>query len=409
MISKGNIKNHENRVERDKKTVIPLSVPLIDGNEWKYVKECLDTGWVSSVGKFVRIFEERISKYTGAKYAVACVNGTSALFISLKLAGVEPGDEVIVPTLSFIAPVNTVRYLYAEPVFMDSDDYFNIDPAKTIDFIKKETKFKKGYSVNKRTGKIVKAIIPVHVFGNAVWFDDLYDTCNERNIRIVEDATESLGTKYIKGKFKGKHAGTIGELGCLSFNGNKIITTGGGGMILTNDKKLAQKAGYLTTQAKDDEIRYIHNEVGYNFRLTNIQAALGAAQLEKMNDYLKIKKDNYLFYKNRIRDIKGIKLKPVPGYSRNNYWLYAIEINKRIYGKNRRELFSVLDKNYIQTRPIWYLNHLQEPFKNFYSYNISNAYNLYETTLCIPSSVSLNRKNINKVVKIIKQNVRAEK
>lgn len=393
----------------NKQIAIPLSEPLINGNEWKYVKECLDTGWVSSAGKYVRLFEERISRYTGAKYAIACVNGTSALFISLKLAGVEPGDEVIVPTLSFIAPVNAVRYLYAEPIFMDSDNFFNIDPAKTIEFIKKETKFIKGYSVNKRTGNKVKAIIPVHVFGNAVWLDDLYEICNERNIRIVEDASESLGTKYIKGKFKGKHTGTIGELGCLSFNGNKIITTGGGGMILTDDNKLSEKARYLTTQAKDDEVRYIHNEVGYNFRLTNVQAALGAAQLEKMNDYLRIKKDNYLYYKNRIKGLKGIKLKPVPGYSRNNHWLYAIEISSSDYGKNKDELFELFHKNCIQTRPIWQLNHLQKPFKNFFSYNIHNAYNLYETTLCIPSSVSLNQKNINKVVKVIKHNSRGEK
>jgi len=387
----------------NKHPVIPLSEPLISGNEWKYVKECLDTGWVSSAGKYVDLFEEKISEYTGAKYAIACVNGTSALQVSLKLAGVESGDEVIVPSLTFIAPVNAVNYLNAEPVFMDSDDYFNIDPEKTIDFIKKETKYSKGFTINKNTGKKVKAIIPVHVLGNAVWLDDLYEICKERNIKIIEDASESLGTKYNKGKFKTKYTGTIGEIGCLSFNGNKIITTGGGGMILTDNKKLAERAKYLTTQAKDDEVLFIHNEVGYNFRLTNIQAALGVAQLEKINDYLKIKESNYSYYRNSIKDIKGIKLKPVPDYSRNNYWLYTIEINKTGYGKNKEELLEVFGKNHIQARPIWYLNHMQKPFNNFFSYKINNACNLYDTTLCIPSSVNLNKTNIDKVVKIINE------
>lgn len=393
----------------NKSSHIPLSEPLINGNEWKYVKECLDTGWVSSAGKYVDLFEERISEYTGAKYAVACVNGTSALLVSLRLAGVEPGDEVIVPALSFIAPINAVRYLYAAPIFMDSDNYFNIDSEKTIDFIKKETTYNKGYSINRKTGKTVKAIVPVHVLGNAVWLDELYEICKERNIKIVEDASESLGTRYIEGKFEGKHTGTIGEFGCLSFNGNKIITTGGGGMILTNNKELSEKARYLTTQAKDDGIRYIHNEVGYNFRLTNIQAALGAAQLEKLNDYLEIKKENYLYYEKSIKDIKGIELKSVPGYSRNNYWLYAIDINKDIYGMDKDELMDIFEKNGISSRPIWYLNHLQKPFSSFFSYNIFNANNLHEKSLCMPSSVNLTKTSIDKVVKVLNKSTGFEK
>jgi perosamine synthetase len=399
MISTLNKKDH----------IIPLSEPLINGNEWKYVKECLDTGWVSSAGKYVDLFEERIAEYTGAKYAVACVNGTSALLVSLRLAGVEPGDEVIVPALSFIAPINAVRYLYAAPVFMDSDNYFNIDSEKTIDFIKKETIYNNGYSINRKTRKTIKAIVPVHVLGNAVWLDELYEICKERNIKIVEDASESLGTKYIEGKFKGKHTGTIGELGCLSFNGNKIITTGGGGMILTDNKELSERARYLTTQAKDDEVRYIHHEVGYNFRLTNIQAALGVAQLEKLKDYLEIKKDNYSYYEKNIKDIKGIELKSVPGYSGNNYWLYAIEINKDIYGMDKDELMYKFEKNRISTRPLWYLNHLQKPFSSFFSYNILKANNLHEKTLCVPSSVNLTKTSIDKVIKVLNQSTVFEK
>ncbi|MCK4815244.1 aminotransferase class I/II-fold pyridoxal phosphate-dependent enzyme, partial [bacterium] len=255
--------------------LIPISVPTIQGNEWKYIKECLDTGWVSSAGKYVDKFEEEICRFTGTKYAVACVNGTAALHVSLRLVGVQPTDEVIVPTLTFISPVNAVRYLNAEPIFMDADDYYNIDAQKTIRFIKDESEFKNGFSYNKKTGKRISAIIPVHVFGNAVNLEELTAICTERNIKVIEDATESLGTIYTKGRFTGKHTGTTGDIGCFSFNGNKIITTGGGGMIVTNNEEYAKRARYLTTQAKDDQVRYVHNEIGYNYRLTNIQAALG--------------------------------------------------------------------------------------------------------------------------------------
>ncbi|MBT6113361.1 MAG: aminotransferase class I/II-fold pyridoxal phosphate-dependent enzyme, partial [Candidatus Marinimicrobia bacterium] len=269
--------------------MIPLSVPYLNGNEWKYIKECLDTNWVSSAGRYVDLFEQKIAEYTGAKYAVACVNGTAALQVSLQLAGVQQGDEVIAPTLTFIAPINAIAYNGASPVFMDADDFYNIDPVKIIRFIENETKFKDGFSYNKSSGNRISAFVPVHVWGNACWLDKLVNICAERNIAIVEDASESLGTRYTRGNFKDKHTGTIGKLGCISFNGNKIITAGGGGMILTDDDELAQKARYLTTQAKDDPIKYLHHEIGYNFRLTNVQAALGVAQLEQLPSILEKK------------------------------------------------------------------------------------------------------------------------
>ena len=221
---------------------MPLCVPTLKGNEWKYVKECIDTEWVSSAGKYVDLFEQKISEYTGSKYAVACVNGTSAIQVSLRLAGVLPGDEVIVSTLTFIASVNAITYNNAKPIFLDADKYYNLDSEKTIEFIKNETVFKNGFTYNKKTNNKITAIIPVHVWGNACWLDELIELCNKQNIAIVEDACESLGTFYNVGKYKGEHTGTIGKLGCLSFNGNKIITTGGGGMILTNDEMLADKA-----------------------------------------------------------------------------------------------------------------------------------------------------------------------
>lgn len=381
--------------------IIPLSIPSIQGNEWKYVKECLDTEWVSSAGKYVDLFEKKIAEYTGAKYAIACVNGTAALHIALILAGVKPKDEVIVPTLTFISPINVVRYCNANPIFMDADNFYNIDAEKTIDFINKETLFKDGNTYNKHTQRCIRAIIPVHIFGNAVSLDDLYEICKERNTKIIEDATESLGTKYTKGKFANKHTGTIGELGCLSFNGNKIITTGGGGIILTDNQNYAEKAKYLTTQAKDDTIRYIHNEIGYNYRLTNIQAALGVAQLEKLPEYLIIKRNNFYIYKEKINKIPGLHLAETPDYAENNHWMYELQIDKDKYGKDKEKLMQYLSEKGIQTRPVWYLNHLQKIYKDCQNYKIKKAVELWENTLNIPCSVSIKDCNINYIVKIL--------
>jgi perosamine synthetase len=385
----------------EKNSFIPLSVPTIKGNEWKYVKECLDTAWVSSAGQYVERFEKDICQFTGSKYAVACVNGTSALHIALKLAGVQPCDEVIVPTITFIAPVNTIRYLGAEPVFMDCDNFFNIDIVKTREFIEQETEYKKGLTVNKATGKTIRAIIPIHMFGNAVDMEGILSICNDRNIVIVEDATESLGTRYTEGSIKNKHTGTIGQLGCYSFNGNKIITTGGGGMIVTNDIEYAKKAKYYTTQAKDDEVRFVHNEVGYNYRLTNIQAALGVAQLERLLDFINIKNENYNFYKEKINKIAGLCLAEVPGYATNNHWMYPLLIDKEKYGMDRETLMKYLSENSIQTRPLWFLNHLQKPYIKCQNYKIEKANELLGKTLNIPCSTNLTKKDILKIVKIL--------
>jgi len=378
--------------------MIPLSVPHLNGNEWKYVKECLDTNWVSSAGKYVDLFEQKVAEYTGAKYAVACVNGTAALQVSLRLAGVQPGDEVIAPTLTFIAPINAIAYNGASPVFMDSDDYYNIDSVKTIRFIQEETELKDGFSYNRKTGKRVSAIVPVHVWGNACWLDELVDICGERNITVVEDASESLGTRYTQGKFAGKHTGTIGRLGCVSFNGNKIITTGGGGMILTDDEGLAAKARYLTTQAKDDEIKYIHNEIGYNFRLTNIQAALGVAQLEQLDGFIERKKEIYNRYKSGLDNHSNFSIADIPDYADNNHWLTVLKTASEL---KRDDAFKNLTDNSIQTRPVWCLNHLQKPYLRHQFFNIENAVTLYNNSLCLPSSVTLGGPELNLIVGIL--------
>jgi perosamine synthetase len=380
------------------KNYIPLSVPSLKGNEWKYVKECLDTEWVSSAGQYVDLFEKKIAEYTGSKYAIACVNGTTAIQVSLRLAGVSSGDEVIMPSLTFIASVNAASYNNAAPIFMDSDNYYNLDVDKIIEFINCETYFKDGFTYNKVTNKKISAILPVHVWGNACLLNNLVNLCEERNIAIVEDASESLGTFYNDNNYKGKHTGTVGKLGCLSFNGNKIITTGGGGMIFTDDEVLAGKAKYLITQAKDDAIRYIHDEVGYNFRLTNIQAALGVAQLEQLPLILKRKKEIYDFYKEEIDNIEGLFLSKTPKYANNNHWMNLLRIDQKVYGKDRETLMRDLELNSIQTRPVWKLNHEQKPYIDCQSYNIQNAKKLVENSLCLPSSSNITSENLNRII-----------
>lgn len=380
------------------KNPIPLSEPNFIGNEWKYVKDCIDSTWVSSAGKYVDIFEKNIAEYTGAKYAVACVNGTSALQVALKLAGVIPGDEVIVPTITFIAPVNAIHYNRAKPIFMDADFYYNIDVKKTIEFINNETVFKNGFTFNKTTDKKITAILPVHVWGNAACLDELIPLCEERNIAVLEDASESLGTFYKDGRFKGKHTGTVGKLGCLSFNGNKIITTGGGGMILTDDEYLAEKARYLTTQAKDDPVRYIHHEIGYNFRLTNIQAALGVAQMERLSVFLERKGKIARQYQTALENIDGISIADVPDHADNNHWMNILQIDSEIYGEDRDTLMQRLGGKGIQTRPVWALNHFQKPYQNCQTYRIELADKQIEMSLCLPSSVSMSSKEQEKVI-----------
>ena len=375
--------------------MIPLSAPVLNGNEWKYIKECLDTAWVSSAGKFVDTFEENIAGYTGAKHAVACVNGTSALHISLIVSGIQPGNEVLVPTLTFISPVNTIRYIGAEPVFFDADDYYNIDVEKLADFIKQGTEFSNGNSYNKTTGRRIAAIIPVHVFGNAVNLEPVALLLKERNITIIEDATESLGTRYTQGMYTGKHTGTVSDLGCISFNGNKIITTGGGGAIITDNGELAEKARYLTTQAKDDEVYYIHNEVGYNYRLTNMQAALGVAQLEQLPGFLEKKRSNYKNFVECVNGIEGLRMAESPNYAQNNHWMYPMLVDEETYGLNRDKLLKRLASHKIQTRPVWHLNHLQKPYVKCLAYKIDNAFDLVSRTLELPCSVSLTDENIS--------------
>ena len=285
---------------------ISLSEPSFSKEELNNVKDCIKSGWLTS-GKYIEKFEKSISRYVGTKHAIACINATSALQVSLRLVGVKQDHEVIVPSLTFIAPINAISYNGASPIFMDSDEFYNLDEDKTIEFIENNTFFQNNYTYNLKTKKRISAIIIVHVYGNAPNFNKLSKICNERNIEIVEDASESLGTFYKLKNNKKIHVGTKGKISCFSFNGNKIITSGGGGMIMTNKDYLAKKARYLISQAKDDVINYVHDSIGYNFRMSNIHASIGVAQLKKINFILKKKKKIHLFYEKNIGNIDGLK------------------------------------------------------------------------------------------------------
>jgi aminotransferase in exopolysaccharide biosynthesis len=380
---------------------IPLSVPRIAGKEWQYVKECLDTGWVSSVGSFVDRFEEEVARYTGATHAVACVNGTAALEVALRLVGVRPGDEVLVPTVTFIATVNSVHYAQAHPVFMDCDEYYNLDVEKVREFFRRKTAFKRGQTWNTRTGRRVAAVLPVHVFGNATRLEELLAMSQERSVAVVEDAAESLGTVYTAGPLRGRHTGTVGAVGCLSFNGNKIITCGGGGMILTDDARLATEAKYLVCQAKDDNLRFIHHTVGYNYRLTNLQAAVGVAQLEQLPGFLEVKRRNFSAYREQLRGVAGLYLAEAPGYAHNNHWMYPLQIDQRAFGRGRDRVMDDLARVGIQSRPLWYLNHRQRPYRRCERYRIKLAHALWEKTLCLPCSTDLTKTDIGRVVRAV--------
>ena len=276
---------------------IPLSIPNFEGNERKYVDDAMEQGWVSTGGAYITKLEEMLAEYLYVENVSACQSGTSGIHLALISCGVEPGDMVIVPTLTFIAAVNPVKYQFADPIFMDCDDSLCMDPVKLRKFCENECHLVKGKLIHRKTGKKVKAIVVVHVFGNLADMESIIEIANEYNIKVIEDATEALGSRYTEGMYAGKFAGTIGDYGVYSFNGNKIITTGGGGAITAKNPTEVDHIRYLSTQAKDDPHFYIHNEVGYNYRMTNIQAALGVAQVEELPEFVERKHKNYDLYK----------------------------------------------------------------------------------------------------------------
>ena len=339
---------------------IKLHEPCFSGNESKYVQECIDSTFVSSVGKFVDRFEKEVAEYTGAKHAVAVVNGTAALHIALLLAGVESGDEVLVPTLSFVATANVVRYCGAKPHFVDSEQQtLGIDPEALQDYLQVNTEQRNGICLNRKTGNTVRALVPVHIFGHPCDLEGLLAVTKEFNLVLIEDAAESLGSTY-----HGRHSGTFGLLGTLSFNGNKTITTGGGGAILTDDPELAKRAKHLTTTAKTPHRwDYVHDEVGYNYRMPNLNAALGCAQLEQLPDFLASKRRLFESYQEAFRDIAGISLFTEPEGSQSNYWLQALLLDDSV-ANQRDSILEATNSAGLMTRPVWTLLHKLTPFQD---------------------------------------------
>lgn len=379
---------------------IPLSVPNLSGNELKYVEEAIKDGWVSSVGPQISEFEDAIARYVKSKGAVACQNGTAGLHTALMACGITKEDEVIVPTLTFIAAVNPVKYIGAEPIFMDCDDSLTIDVNKLSEFCENECIFINGMLINNSTNRAIKAIIVVHVFGNMADMEAIMDIAKKYNLVVIEDATEALGTYYTKGKYNQSFAGTIGDIGVYSFNGNKIITTGGGGMIVSNSLHLLEKAKHLTTQAKSDELYYYHDEIGYNYRMTNLQAALGLAQLEQLEKFIEIKHSNYMLYKELLSESDVFELLSFKDNIRSNHWFYSLHIKTE--NINRDEVIEHLKNANIQSRPIWGLIHEQLPYRNAQIYKIDKAKSYINSVVNLPCSTNLNKEDIIYVVEQLK-------
>jgi len=333
--------------------LIPLHEPLFNGNEWAYVKECLDTGWVSSVGKFVDKFEEELAVYTGVKRAVAVVNGTAALHVCLLLAGVKPGDEVLIPALTFVATANAVTYCGAIPHFVDSEETtLGVAPCKLADYLNEIGEQRSDGCYNRNTGRRIRAIVPMHTFGHPVDLDPLVEVCGKFNLKLVEDAAESLGSFY-----KGKHTGNWGCVSALSFNGNKTITTGGGGAILTNDEELGCIAKHITTTAKrPHRWEFNHDMIGYNYRMPNINAALGCAQLEQLPLFLSAKRELADAYRQAFAGIVGVNYFSEPANSQSNYWLNALILDEPFAGQ-RDDLLKWTNDVGIMTRPVWTVMH----------------------------------------------------
>jgi aminotransferase in exopolysaccharide biosynthesis len=379
---------------------IALSVPNLKGNELKYVTDAVETEWVSTAGPYVSDFEKKLAEYVKTPAAVSAQNGTSALHISLLLCGVTREDAVIVPTLTFIAAVNPTKYIGAEPIFMDCDDSLCMDPVKLEKFCETECDFVNGNLIDKTTGRHIKAMVVVHVFGNMADMEAIMDIARKYNIKVVEDATEALGTYYTEGRYAGKYAGTIGDLGCYSFNGNKIITTGGGGMIVSNNQQVLDHAKHLTTQAKADQANFIHDEIGFNYRMTNLQAALGLAQLEQLEDFIKTKEANYHRYKAAIDEMEGLHVQDFRSGIRSNYWFYSVVFENDETGRDR--LIEELKENHIQSRPIWGLISDQVPYKGARCYELEKAPWYWHRVVNVPCSTNLDEAGVDRVLDVIR-------
>ena len=371
---------------------IPLSVPNLKGKELEYVSEAVKTEWVSSGGPYIPEFEKIFADYTGVEQAVAVQSGTAALHLAYLEAGITRDDIALVPDLTFAASVNPISYIGAEPVFIDCDDSLCIDVVKLRAFCELECVLRDGALWHKGKNKRVKAVVPVHIFGNLTDMQAVMDIASEFCLTVIEDACEALGSFWTEGRYAGRHSGTAGDIAVFSFNGNKIVTTGGGGMIVARDQSKLKHMRYLSQQSKNDELRFIHNEVGYNYRLTNIQAALGIAQMEKLPEFLETKKKNYELYVS-----KGLDLLPFSKGVSPNYWFYSL-----MTGGRRDFLIEQLSKRNIQTRPIWELMHRLPPYRGSQAYQIERASYYHSEIVNIPCSTNLSETDAERVAAEIK-------
>ena len=360
---------------------VPLHAPLFIGNEKKYLAECIDTTFVSSVGKFVDRFEELVACYTGSKRAVVCVSGTNALHMGMLLVGVERDDEVLTQALTFIATCNAISYIGAHPVFLDVDrDTLGLSPLAVKRWLSGHAEVRNGQCYNKKTGRRIKACVPMHTFGHPMKIDELSAVCNEYHIELVEDAAESIGSFY-----KGRHTGTFGRVGAISFNGNKTITTGGGGMLLFQDEELGRLAKHLTTQAKvPHRWAFVHDHIGYNYRMPNINAALGCAQMENLDRYVSNKRETAERYREFFSHIPDVEFVVEPANSRSNYWLNAVLLKDR---RAQQSFLEYTNDHGVMTRPVWELMNRLEMFRGCETDGLENTVWLEERIVNIPSSV----------------------
>jgi perosamine synthetase len=377
-----------------------LSAPHIDKSDIRSINTVLKSEWISTSSKIVNKFENRLSNYCGIKYSVALNSGTSAIHLGLKILGVDKTSEVIVPSLTFIATVNPILYLGAKPIIFDVDKFHNIKIEDVINFIKNETKFKNNQTINKKTKKIIKVVIVAHMWGRACDFSKLKNICNKRNIFILEDAAEALGS-YIK-KDKKKHCGSIGDIGCLSFNANKIITTGSGGAIITNNKKFYERAQYLANQAKDDSFNYIHNECGYNYKMNGISAALGISQISRLKKKITQREKIFRRYLFNFKNTENIEVLSYDNKSKTNFWMNIISF-KNLSFEQTYDLCLSLSKKKIETRRIWRPLDLQIHLRKFQKYNVVNSLKLYSNSLCVPSDDNISNSEVDKISNYIKK------
>jgi len=379
--------------------LIPLMVPELAGNEWQYLRECLDTNWVSTAGPFVPRFEQATASYLGAGHAVATINGTAALHIALLVAGVRPDDEVLVSSLTFIASANAVRYVGAWPVFVDSEPaYFQMDPQKVFDFLRKECQWRNRALRNRSTGRRVKAILPTDLVGHPVDMDGLLEAATNYNLTVIEDAAQALGAEY-----KARKVGRLGHVACLSFNGNKIVTAGGGGMVVTDNKTWAKHAAYLTSQARDTPTEYIHGDIGYNYRLSNLHAALGLAQMEKLDEYVAVKRQIAAKYTAELDSLPGVTVPVEASWAVSTFWLYTILLDETACGLNAGTMVDGLERMNVQARRLWMPVHMQKPYHGFQTYRVETAPRVYEEGLTLPCSVGLNHEDQQMVVDSVRK------